>query len=160
MTKSRKCAIISQYNLPYLEAFSPTLFQFAYPFKIETFFLVPQELINSIYDAFIASYFPTTNVSFQIWKQIEAKSGENGDEKDLNSFPKVLMKSPWISFGDMHFLQKYFMTALTSTLSIFSRFNTPDYAYLRIHWFSLYIIQWFLVTMTVFVPKDIAIKMS
>ena len=37
-----------------LDALSTTLFQFAYPFKIEAFFLVPEVLINSICEAFIA----------------------------------------------------------------------------------------------------------
>ena len=50
------------------------LFQFAYSFKIESFFLVSQVLINSIYDV-IASKIPATKVSFQIWKQIEVHSG-------------------------------------------------------------------------------------
>ena len=68
MTKSRNCAIISQYNLPLSRC---TLFQFAYPFKLEAFILVPQVLINSIYDAFIASKVPITKVSFQIQKQTE-----------------------------------------------------------------------------------------
>ena len=45
------------------------LFQFAYPFKIEAFFLVPQVLINSIYDTFIASKIPAMKVSFQIWNR-------------------------------------------------------------------------------------------
>ena len=47
------------------------LFQPDYPFKIEAFLLVPQVLINSIYDAFIASEIATMKVSFQIWKQTE-----------------------------------------------------------------------------------------
>ena len=50
-----------------LDALSQTLFQFAYPSKIEALFLVPKVLMNSIYDAFIVSKIPTT-VSFQIWK--------------------------------------------------------------------------------------------
>ena len=50
-------------------------FQFAYPFKIEAFFLVPQVLIQSTYDTFIASLIPTMKVSFQIWKQIEVWRG-------------------------------------------------------------------------------------
>ena len=37
-----------------------------------------------------------------------------------DSSPKILMKLSWISFGDMPFLQMYFMTALSSTLSFFS----------------------------------------
>ena len=73
MTKSRNCAIISQCNLLFLDAFSPMQFQFAYPFKLEVFFLVP---INSIYDAFIASKIPTTKVSFQIWKPTEVRKGK------------------------------------------------------------------------------------
>ena len=56
-----------------LDALSLMLFKFAYPFKIEAFFLIPQVPINSIYDAFIASKIPTTKVSFQIWKQIEVR---------------------------------------------------------------------------------------
>ena len=54
-------------------ALSPMLFQFAYPFKKEV--LVSQVLINSIYDAIIASRTPATKVSFQIWKQIEVLRG-------------------------------------------------------------------------------------
>ena len=42
-----------------LDALSPTLFQFTYPFKIEAFFLVPLVLLNSTYDTFIASKIPT-----------------------------------------------------------------------------------------------------
>ena len=54
--------------------------RFAYPFTIEAFFLVPQVIISSIYDAFTASQISTTKVSFQIWKQKSegAKSGEYG----------------------------------------------------------------------------------
>ena len=65
----------------HLDALSPSLFQFAYPFKIEVFILVPQVLIYCIYDTFIASEIPTMKVSFQLWEQIEvrrAKSGEYG----------------------------------------------------------------------------------
>ena len=36
-----------------------------------------------------------------------------------DSFPRVCMKSSWISLGDIPVLQRYFMTALTSTFSIF-----------------------------------------
>ena len=42
-----------------LNALSPMLFQLAYPFKTEAFFLVPKVLINSIYHTFIASKIPT-----------------------------------------------------------------------------------------------------
>ena len=35
----------------YTDALSPKLFHFAYPFKTEAFFLIPQGLINRIYDA-------------------------------------------------------------------------------------------------------------
>ena len=50
-----------------LDARSPTLFQLVFPFKIDAFFLVPlapshEVLINSIYDAFIASEIPTTRI--------------------------------------------------------------------------------------------------
>ena len=58
-----------------LDVVSPTLFQFAYPFKMEAIFLVPQVLVNSIYDTFIASKIPTTKDSFQIWKQIKVRRG-------------------------------------------------------------------------------------
>ena len=81
MTKSRNCAIISQYSLLCLDAVSQTLFQFAYPFKIESFFLVPQLLINSIYDTFTASKIPTTKLVFRSGnreKSEGAKSGEYG----------------------------------------------------------------------------------
>ena len=61
-----------------LNVISSTLLQFAYLFKIEAFFLVRQVLINNIYESFIASKIPTTEVSFQIWKQKSEgiKSGE------------------------------------------------------------------------------------
>ena len=66
----------------WLDALSPTLFKFAYSFKIETFHSPPtppppppQVLINSIYDAFIASKIPTTKVSFQFWKKVEFRKG-------------------------------------------------------------------------------------
>ena len=57
MTKSSNCAIMFQYNSLCLNALSPMRFQFAYPFKIEAFFLVPQVLINSNYDTLSASKF-------------------------------------------------------------------------------------------------------
>ena len=69
MTKSRNCAIFLNIIFLCLEALFQILFQFAYPFKIEAFVLVPQVLINSIYDAFMAFKIPTIKVSFQIWKQ-------------------------------------------------------------------------------------------
>ena len=50
MTKSNNLNIISIC----LDALSQVLFKFTYPFKIEAFFLVPQVLINGIYDACIA----------------------------------------------------------------------------------------------------------
>ena len=70
MTKTRNCVLFLNIISLCLNALSPMLFQFAYPFKLEAFFLVPQVLINSIYDAFIASKIPTMKVSFQILKQI------------------------------------------------------------------------------------------
>ena len=72
MTKNKNFAIIFNIISLCLSALSPMLFKFAYPFKIEAFFLV------SIYDALIASKIPTTKVSFQIWKQKSEgpKSGE------------------------------------------------------------------------------------
>ena len=57
----------------YLDAFSPTFFQFDYLFKVKCFFLVPKVLINGIYNDFIASKIPTTKVSFNIRKQIWPK---------------------------------------------------------------------------------------
>ena len=73
VTKSRNYAIISQYNLLlYRCTFSNSVpVCLINPFKIDAFFLVPQVLINSIYDAFIASKIPTTKVSFQIRTQRE-----------------------------------------------------------------------------------------
>ena len=61
--------------------FSPTQFQFAYPFKIEVFFLVP---INSIYEAFIASKIPITKVSFQIWETDRSSKGLNLESTTSN----------------------------------------------------------------------------
>ena len=58
-----------------LDVLSPTLFEFAYPFKMDAFFLVPQILTNSLFNAFIASKIPSVEVSFQIWKQIEVGRG-------------------------------------------------------------------------------------
>ena len=48
-----------------LDALSPTLFQFVYPFKIEAFFLAPQVLINSPCNAFIASKFLPRRLFFR-----------------------------------------------------------------------------------------------
>ena len=50
-----------------LDELSPMLFQFANPIIIEAFFLIPQVLVNSIYDTFIASKIPTIKISFHIW---------------------------------------------------------------------------------------------
>ena len=54
-----------QYNPLQSNALSPTQFEFAYPFQIEVFFLVPQVLIHCLYDAFIASKLCSTKVGFQ-----------------------------------------------------------------------------------------------
>ena len=43
----------------HLDALSPSLFQFAYPFKTGVFILVPEVLIYCIYDTFIVSEIPT-----------------------------------------------------------------------------------------------------
>ena len=61
----------------HLDALSPSLFPFTFPFKIhvEVFILVPKVLIYRIYDTFIASYLPSTKVSFQLWEQIEIRGG-------------------------------------------------------------------------------------
>ena len=80
MTKSRNCSIISQYlHLP-LCTFSIAV-SVCLSLKKKAFFLVPQVLINSIYDAFIASKGPSMKVSFQIWEKVDegAKSGEYGE---------------------------------------------------------------------------------
>ena len=76
LPRNEKFATIFQYNSLDLDldALSPSLFQFAYPSKIE-FILVPQVLIYCIYDTFIASEIPTTKVSFQLWEQIEVRRG-------------------------------------------------------------------------------------
>ena len=63
MTKSKNCAIISEIIIFLcLDALSPTLFQFTYPFKIETFFVVHQV---PIYVAFIASKFQPRGLVFK-----------------------------------------------------------------------------------------------
>ena len=60
-----------------LDALSPTLFQFAYPLKIEAFFLVSQVLINSIFVAFISSKILQRSVfRFENRQSERAKSGE------------------------------------------------------------------------------------
>ena len=75
MTKSRNCAIISQYSLPLPWCTFSNAVQFAYPFKTEAFFQILQVLINSIDDAFNASIIPTTKISIQIWRQTEVRKG-------------------------------------------------------------------------------------
>ena len=72
-----------------LDALSPMLFQIAYPFKVEAFFLVAQVLINSICDAFIASKIPTMKVIFHIWKQ---KS--KGEKSRIEFLPSFLNPCP------------------------------------------------------------------
>ena len=57
----------------HLDALSPSLFQFVYPFKIQVFILVRQGLIYYIFDTFIATEISITNVSFQLWEQIEVR---------------------------------------------------------------------------------------
>ena len=72
----------------HLDAHSPSLFQFAYPFKIEVFVLVPQVLIFCIYDTFIASEIPTTKVSLAFGTDRSQKGlnlENTGDEEDLQS---------------------------------------------------------------------------
>ena len=65
------------------------LFQFAYPFKIEAFFLISQVLINSTYTTFIASKIPTMRVSFPDFEtdrsQKELNLENTGDEEEPRS---------------------------------------------------------------------------
>ena len=69
----------------HLDALSPSLFQFAYPFKIEVFILVPQVLIYCIYDTFIASEITYTKASFELLGTDKSQKGLNlgntGDEE-------------------------------------------------------------------------------
>ena len=68
---------------------SPSLFELAYPFQIEVFFLVLHVLVHRLYDAFIASKLCSTKVGFQFWEQIGVRRGpyqENiGVRKDFES---------------------------------------------------------------------------
>ena len=59
------------------DALSPSLFQFAYHFKIEFFILVPQVLIYCIHDTFVASEISTTKVSFQLLGTYRSQKGLN-----------------------------------------------------------------------------------
>ena len=69
-----------------LDALSQKLFQFAYPFKIEAFFLVPQVLINSIYDTFSAFKFLPGRLVFRFGNRCVQKSeGIWGMRKDLEA---------------------------------------------------------------------------
>ena len=56
-------------------ALSSSLFDLAYPFQKEVFFLVPQVLVHCLYDAFIASKLCSMKVGFQFWEQIEVRWG-------------------------------------------------------------------------------------
>ena len=70
-------------------ALCPSLFELAYPFQIEVFFLVLQVLVHYLYDAFIASKLCSTKVGFQFWKQREVRRGHIrriwGVRKDFES---------------------------------------------------------------------------
>ena len=74
-----------------LDALSPMLFQFAYLLKIEAFILVPQVLINRIYDAFIASRILTTKVGLQFWQTVRSPKGLNLDSKGDEEGPRSCM---------------------------------------------------------------------
>ena len=67
----------------------PILFQFAYPFKIEAFFLVPQITHQQHLWCLHCFQIPTTKVRFQIWKKIEIWRGWilriGGMRKDLEA---------------------------------------------------------------------------
>ena len=56
-------------------ALSPSLFELAYPFQMEVFFLVPKVLVHCLCDTFNASKLCSTKVGFQFWEQIEVRRG-------------------------------------------------------------------------------------
>ena len=56
-------------------ALSPSLFELAYSFQKEVFFLVPQVLVQCLYNAFIALKLCSKKVGFQFWDQIKVIGG-------------------------------------------------------------------------------------
>ena len=74
-------------------AFSPSLFELSYLFKIRGLFLVPQVLVYWLYDTLIASPPCATKMGFLFWEQIEVWRSHIrriwGMRKDFLWFPGV-----------------------------------------------------------------------